>query len=126
MRHPTAQVFNQCVRRPAVLVVAIPHVCASALAFYLRQAETFDVFAPDVAGGEGIPMRRFDAVLTTVPVPEAEGDMVIELPQSFDRPVTVSVRDLRFAVNVSETHPIEDVAGLLRRYFFQDEQPAPA
>ena len=109
---------------PALLVVAIPHVCASALASYLCERGVYDVYAPDVAAGEGVPGRRFDAVVTTVPVPEAVGDVVIELPQTFDRPVTVSVDDITFPVTVSTSHPIEDVAGLLHRYVIEGERPA--
>ncbi|MDQ4133541.1 MAG: hypothetical protein M3179_10120, partial [Actinomycetota bacterium] len=80
-------------RRPAVLVVAVPRVCASALAFSLAQGGRYDVYAPDVAAGEAVPVRRFDAVLTTVPVPEAIADVVIELPQSFDGAVMLTAND---------------------------------
>jgi hypothetical protein len=106
-----------------VLVVAVPRVCASALAFSLEQEDAYDLYAPDVAAGEALPVRRFDAVVTTVPAPEALGDVVIELPESFDRPLTVSVRDVTFPVIVSEHHPIEDVTELLHRYLLEGEQP---
>lgn len=115
--------FNRSVPRPAVLVVAVPRVCASALAFSLGQANEYDLYSPDVAAGEALPARRFDAVLSTVPVPGVVGDVMIELPQSFDRPVTVSVHDVTFPVKVSEHHPIQDVAGLLHRYLLDGERP---
>ncbi len=115
--------FTRSVPRPAVLVVAVPRVCASALAFSLEQEDVYDVCAPDVTAGEPLPVRRFDAVVTTVPAPEALGDVVIELPESFDRPVTVSVHDVTFPVTVSENHPIEDVTHLLHRYLMEGEQP---
>ncbi len=118
--------FNGSVPRRAVLVVAVPHVCASALAYYLRQGDMYDVHAPDVASGEALPGHRFDAVVTTVPVPEAVSDVVIELPQSFNGPVRVTVDGLTFPVSVSESHPIEDVARLLRRYVVEGERPAVA
>jgi hypothetical protein len=122
MRHRTVR-FNQTVRRPAVLVVAVPQVCGSALAFSFEQEDAYDLYAPDVAAGEALPLRRFDAVVTTVPAPEAEGDVVIELPESFELPVTVSVHNVVFPVTVSENHPIEDVAELLHRYVLEGEQP---
>ena len=115
--------FNPTVPRPAVLVVAFPWVCASALAFSLGKEDVYDLYAPDLAGGEALPVRRFDAVLTTVPAPEAVGDVVIELPESFDLPVTVSVRDVTFPVTVSESHPLDDVSDLLHRYLLEGEQP---
>lgn len=115
--------FNRRVPRPAVLVVAVPRVCASALAFSLAQEDAYDLCAPDVAAGEALPGRRFDAVLTTVPAPDAVADVVIELPESFDRPVSVSLHDVTFPVTVSETHPIEDVAELLHRYLLDGERP---
>ena len=111
-------------RRPAVLVVAVPRVCASALAFSLEQEDAYDLYAPDVAAGEALPVRRFDAVVTTVPTPEAVGDVIIQLPESFDLPVTVSVHNHTFPVTVSENHPIEDVSELLHRYLFEGEQQA--
>lgn len=110
--------------RPAVLVVAVPQVCASALAFYLREAGVYEVYTPDVAAGEAVPGRRFDAVLTTVPVPEAVGDVVVELPSSFDRPVMVTVNDVTFPVAVGDSRPIEDIGALLHRYVLQGERPA--
>jgi hypothetical protein len=106
-----------------VLVVAVPRVCASALAFSLEQEDAYDLYAPDVASGEALPARRFDAVVTTVPAPEALGDVVIELPESFDRPLRVSVHDVTFPVIVSELHPIEDVTELLHRYVLEGERP---
>lgn len=115
--------FNRSVCRPAVLVVAVPRVCASALAFSLEQEDVYDIYAPDVAEGEALPVHRFDAVVTTVPAPEAVGDVVIELPESFDRPLTLSVHDVTFPVIVSEHHPIEDVTELLHRYVLEGEQP---
>ena len=121
--HGERSLFNHNVRRPAVLVVAVPRVCASALAFSLEQEDAYDLYAPDLTAGEALPCRRFDAVLTTVPAPEAVGDVIIELPESFDRPVTVSVRDRTFPVTVSENHPIEDVAELLHRYVLEGERP---
>ena len=107
-------------------MVAVPHVCASALAYYLRQGGMYDVHAPDVASGEAVPGDRFDAVVTTVPVPEAVSDVVIELPESFTGPVIVTVDDLTFPVPVSESHPIEDVASLLHRYVLEGERPVVA
>jgi hypothetical protein len=104
-------------------VVAVPWVCASALAFSLEQEDAYDLYAPDVSAGEALPGRRFDAVLTTVPAPEAVGDVIIELPDSFDRPLTVSVHDRTFQVTVSENHPIEDVAELLHRYLLEAARP---
>ena len=115
--------FNHEVRRPAVLVVAVPRVCASALVFSLEQQDAYDLFAPDLTAGEALPGRRFDAVLTTVPAPEAVADVIIELPESFDRPVTVSVHNRTFPVTVSENHPIEDVAELLHRYLLEAARP---
>ena len=115
--------MNRGVHRPAVLVVAVPRVCASALAFFLGQEDAYDLYAPDVAAGEALPGRRFDAVLRTVPAPEAAGDVVIALPESFDCPVTVSVHDVTFPVTVSTDNPIEDVARLLHRYVLQGERP---
>ena len=115
--------FTRSVPRPAVLVVAVPRVCGSALAFSLEQEDVYDVYAPDVTAGEPLPARRFDAVVTTVPAPEALGDVVIELPESFDRPVTVSVHDVTFPVTVSENHPLEDVTHLLHRYLLGGAQP---
>ncbi len=114
--------FNRSVPRPAVLVVAVPQVCASALAFSLEQEDAYELYAPDVAAGEALPVRQFDAVVTTVPAPEALGDVVIELPECFDRPVTVTVHDVTFPVRVSEDHPIEDVTKLLHRYLLAGEQ----
>lgn len=117
-------VFKRYVSRPTVLVVAVPQVCASALAFYLREAGVYDVHAPDVARGEPVPGRRFDAVLTTVPVPEAVADVVVELPQSFDSPVLVTVNGATFPVSLGESNPIEDVVVLLRRYVLEGERPS--
>ena len=105
-------------------MVAVPHLCASALAFLLRRLDIYDLFVPDVSGGEPVPERRFDAVITTVPLAGVASDVVLELPQSFDRPVMVSVRGVTLPVRVSELDPMGDVAGLLQRYLLEGEQTA--
>ena len=115
--------FDRSVPRPAVLVVAIPRVYGSALAFSLEREDVYDLYPPDLAGGEALPARRFDAVLTAVPAPEAVGGRRHRAAQSFDRPVTVSVHDATFPVTVGQSRPIEDVAGLLHRYLLEGERP---
>ena len=89
---------------------------ATALAHQVRNRGGYDVDVPDLADAEWVPAEPFDAVITSLPVPREWGDVIIELPDSFDAPVIVTVADVSAPVRVDPLAPIDDVVSLLVRY----------
>ncbi len=101
--------------RPVVLVVALPYVGATALAQLLAQRE-YDVVVPDVGLGEEPPSVSFDAVLTTLPIGDCAARVVVELPQTWNMPVRVTVDGVTEGLDASESDPITDVLEFLDRH----------
>lgn len=105
------------VERPTILVMAVPYVLATALAFNLR--DRYNVVAPNLDAGETAPSRRWDAVLSLadVPVPKDTSGVVIELPNTtFHEPVMVTVDERTTPVHVSAEYPMLDVVALLEHH----------
>ena len=105
------------VERPTVLVMAVPYVLATALAFNLRGR--YNVVAPNLDAGETAPSRRWDAVLSVadVPVPEDISGVVIELPTTtFHEPMMVRMAERTTPVQVSAEYPILDFVALLEHH----------
>lgn len=112
------------VPRPVVLVVAIPYLGATVLARLLEQRGRYDVVVPDFAAGEEAPSARFDAVLTTLPVPVDSAPVVIELPWNWDDPVLVTVNDVTVELEVTSADPIGEVLDVLDGYVLEGERSA--
>lgn len=105
------------VGRQTILVMAVPYVLATALAFNLRGR--YNVVAPDLDAGETVPSKQWDAVLSLagVPIPTGISRLVIELPDtSFDEPVMVRVDDRTTPVHVMGARPIQEVVALLEHH----------
>ena len=105
------------VEQPTVLVLAVPYVLATALAFNLQGR--YNVVAPNLEAGETAPSRRWDAVLSLadVPVPKDISGVVIELPNTtFHEPVMVRVDERTTPVHVSAEYPMLDVVALLEHH----------
>jgi hypothetical protein len=103
--------------RPTILVMVVPYVLATSLAYIMRS--DYHVIAPNLDAGERPPLRRWDAVLTmgAAQVSKSLSQLIIELPEaSFDTPVTVTANDSRSFVTVSRAHPIEDVVALVGQH----------
>ncbi len=101
--------------RPVVLVVASPYVDATVLGRLLEERGRYEVVVPDLGAGEEVPPVHFDAVLTTLPVPDAAAPVVIELPWSWETPVRVRVHDVKRELQMTGSDPIADVLELLER-----------
>lgn len=112
------------VPRPVVLVVAIPYLGATVLARLLEQRGRYDVVVPDFAAGEEAPPAKFDAVLTTVPVPVDTAPVVIELPWDWDAPVLVTVDDVTVELEVTSADPMGEVFDVLDRYVRKSDRSA--
>ena len=105
------------VERPTILVMAVPYVLATALAFDL--GEGYNVVAPNLAAGETAPSMRWDAVLSfaDVSIPEDFSGLVIELPTtSFKDPVMVTFKDNTTPVHLPGQYPIREVVALLEHH----------
>lgn len=105
------------VGRQTILVMAVPYVLATALAFNLRAR--YNVVAPDLDAGETVPSKQWDGVLSLagVPIPTGISRLVIELPDtSFDEPVMVTVNDRTTPVHVTGARAIQEVVALLEHH----------
>ena len=105
------------VERPTILVMAVPYVLATALAFDL--GEGYNVVAPNLAAGETAPSMRWDAVLSfaDVSIPEDISGLVIELPTiSFKDPVMVTVKDSTTPVHFTGENPMLELFALLEHH----------
>ena len=105
------------VERPTILVMAVPYVLATALAFDL--GERYNVVAPNLAAGETAPSVRWDAVLrfADVSIPKDFSGLVIELPiTSFKDPVMVTVKDNTTPVHLTSKNPMLEVVALLEHH----------
>lgn len=103
--------------RPTILVMVAPYVVATALAFRLRTH--YNVVAPNLDAGETVPPRPWDAVLafTAGPIPRNMSRLIVELPNtSFDDPIMVTLNQQTSPVQVTRSHPIDDVVALLQHH----------
>lgn len=107
--------FTASVSRPVVLVVASPYVGATVLARLLEERDRYDVVVPDVGAGEEVPSVHFDAVLTTLPLPDYSAPVVIELPWNWETPVQLTVNDVKQELQMSGADAITEVLALLDR-----------
>ncbi len=108
--------------RPVVLVVAIPYVGATALGYLLEQRGGYDVMVPDFTAGEEAPFTHFDAVLTTLPVPDYTARVVIELPWNWKTPVLVTVNGTTDELQVTSDDPIGEVLNVLDHYLIDERR----
>ncbi|HVM01118.1 MAG TPA: hypothetical protein VM263_00500 [Acidimicrobiales bacterium] len=102
--------------RPTVLVVAVPYVLATALAFELHRQGLYDVVVPAADPVQAARTTPCDAVLTALPLPARTAGVVIQLPPSFHEPVMVITGGATAAVTVDASRPIDDVMSLLARH----------
>ena len=102
--------------RPAILVVATPYVYASVIADAIRHSGRYDVVMLDLTVDEVPGSGPFAAAVTSVPFARDGADVLIELPDSFDRPVIVRIGDISVEERVDPNRPLEDVVALLGRY----------
>ena len=100
-------------RAPRVAVIAYPHLYTTVIARVLRAHTEYVIETPDVLADDCSPGDGYDAVVASLPVPREWARVVIQLPDDFTRPVSVSVGDLTLEVDVDDQHPLEDVLRLL-------------
>jgi len=112
------------VARPSVVVLAVPHVFATLIADALRERGTYEVTAPDLRLGEWPHDQRHDAAITSMPVSGEIADVVMELPDTFDRPLKITVGDVCVEVAVHVDRPIEDALDALDRFVLGAERAA--
>lgn len=113
--------------RPSVVVLATPHVFASIIADALRRRGTYDVVAPDLRVEEWPQGQRFDAAITSMPVSREVADVVMELPDTFERPLRITVRDVTVEIPVHVERPIDDALDALDRFLLVgDDEVSPA
>ncbi len=68
---------------------------------------------PDFGAGDGAPSIDFDAVLSTLPVPEYSAPVVIVLPSSWDTPLRVTVDEVTAELEIDGPDPLTKVLDLL-------------
>ncbi len=68
---------------------------------------------PDFGAGDGAPSIDFDAVLSTLPVPEYSAPVVIVLPSSWDTPLRVTVDEVTAELEIVGPDPLTEVLDLL-------------
>ena len=112
---------TQVVPAPTVIVLAMPHVFASLIADALRDRGTYDVVVPDLRIEEWHQGTRFDAAITTMPVSSEIADVVIELPDTFERPLRIRTGDVTVEVPVHIDRAVEDAIDALDRIVFGGE-----
>lgn len=98
-----------------MLVVGSPYVGATVLGRLLGELDLYDVVVPDIGAGEEVPSIHFDAVLTTLPVPDHSARVVIELPWDWETPVQLTVDQVKRELQISGPDPIAEVLALLHR-----------
>ncbi len=105
-----------------MLVVAIPYVGATALAHLLEQRHRYEIIVPDFAAGEEAPSTHFDAVVTTLPVPDYTAKVIIELPWNWKSPVLVTINDVTEELEVTGPDAIGEVFDLLDQYLLENHE----
>jgi hypothetical protein len=103
------------VQRAQVLVAAWPHVYATALAAGLRGCGAYEVEVADLDAPDWEPSGRYDAAVTSMPVPGAWASVIVELPASLDEPLRVTIGDVTVETHLGDP-TIDGVIALLRRY----------
>ena len=100
---------------PTVVVLAVPHLFASLIADALRERGTYEVVVPDLLVDD-LPLgRRYDAAITSMPVSREIADIVIELPDTFERPLKITIGDVTVLETVHIERPIEGALAVLDR-----------
>ena len=99
--------------RPVILVLVEPYVFASVIGDALRARGTYDVVSPDLRMEERPSGRHFAGAITSLPVSPAIADVVVELPDTFERPLRVTAGDQVAFVTVRIDHPIDDAVDAL-------------
>lgn len=105
-----------------MIVLAVPHVFATLIAEALRARATYDVSVPDLRVGEWPHGGRYDAAITSMPVSTEVADVVMELPDAFDRPVRITAGGVTVELAVHVERPIEDALDALDRFVLGGER----
>lgn len=107
------------VAAPTVVVLAVPHLFASLIADALRERGTYEVVVPDLLVDD-LPLgRRYDAAITSMPVSREIADVVIELPDTFERPLKITIGDVTVLETVHIERPIEGALAVLDRVLLE-------
>lgn len=102
-------------RKPSVVVIAHPYLFSSLIERVLRAYGGFDVEAPRLFSEDWDAARCADVVITSLRFGRHFGRVVVDLPEDFAHPVTVSIDELSVRVTVDAQRPLEGVADLLDR-----------
>ena len=94
---------------PTIAVIAFPYLYTSVIADAVQRRGAYRVDAPDVLSGTWDPATPYDVVITSLPVPPDWGLAVIQLPDDFADPLSVSVDGLTVEIDVDEHRPLEDL-----------------
>jgi hypothetical protein len=115
------------VSRQRVLILAAPHVYATALAVCLALDDTCEVVVPDIAAGEVPTCGHYDVMVTTGDAGDFDGvaaEIVVTLPAlSWDEPVRVSVGGVTESVLIDRDRSMVHLVGLVRRYVASQRSP---
>ncbi|MGH9084427.1 MAG: hypothetical protein ACRDYW_03145 [Acidimicrobiales bacterium] len=103
--------------RPVILVLVEPYVFASVIVDVLRARDRYDVVAPDLRTEER-PSGHFAGAITSLPVSAELADVVVELPDSFEKPLRITTGDRVVLVAVRIDRPIEDAVDALDQLVF--------
>jgi hypothetical protein len=102
------------------LVLATPHLLATAIAACLEHTGDFTVVVPRLDDDDWRPVESYPVVITSMPVPKDCGDLIIELPASFTAPVLVTIGDITAPITVPLEDPFAPLIDLARRYVRRD------
>lgn len=108
-------------RTPAVLIVAVPHVYATALASNLQQDESYEIVLPNVSYGDELPQAPFDVAITNLPIPRGCARVHIRLPETATDPLLVTAGETTVAMETDGPSYVSDLVALVKRYAFEIE-----
>ncbi len=107
--------------RPAVLILAVPHVYATALALNLGEDASYDICHPNVRNGEELPETPVDVAITNLPISTACARVHIRLPDAAGEPLVLTVNGTRIAVQTEGESCVADLVALVRKYAWGEE-----
>ncbi len=110
-------------RIPAVLIVAVPHSYATALAMNLDRDAAYAIYHPNVAGGDELPEMPFDVAITNLPIPTGCARVHIRLPDTTNDPLLITAEETSLAVQPQAVSYVVELVALVKKYAFGEEAP---
>ena len=98
--------------KPSVTVVAYPKMYATALAGLFRTGG-FTVDVPDIMAEEWENVGQSDVVLASLPVTHHPDGVLIQLPNDFEKPVTVWCADVVVRMQLDVHRPMRQLVELV-------------